>query len=152
MLGAGTALLVRESGGRRLQQVKGQEARLVALLSAACGEVLPVSVAGNIERAAKCWSDGDYCLAYIHLSHAKLPASRDALASACRLLAAEKAMIAGFAPQIILQALRAHIPGGDLARKFDPVSPACQLAAAGQAANGPTVIQRAETTRLARAR
>jgi hypothetical protein len=123
MLGAGTVLLARESRGRRLQQVEGQEARLVALLSAALGEVLPVSVAGNIERAAKCWSEGDHCLAYVHLSHAKLPASRDALASACRLLVAERAMIAGVAPQIILQALRACNLDGDLVRKFDPSEP-----------------------------
>ena len=40
-----------------------------ALLSAACGEVLPRKVAGNFERAAKCWSAGDECLAYIHLAH-----------------------------------------------------------------------------------
>jgi hypothetical protein len=123
ILGAGTVLLACDSGGRRLQQEKGQEARLVALLSAACGEVLPGRVAGNIERAAKCWNEGDYCLAYIHLAHASLPVPRDAHASACRLLVAERAMTAGVAPQIILQALRARIPDADLVAKFDPNEP-----------------------------
>lgn len=50
MLGAGTVLLARDGDYRPLQPVKGQEARLVALLSAACGEVLPGRVAGRIER------------------------------------------------------------------------------------------------------
>lgn len=76
VLGAGTVLLAC-AGGRQLQQVKGQEARLMALLSAACGEVLPRSVAGKFERAAKCWSERDDCFAYMHLAHAKLPAARD---------------------------------------------------------------------------
>jgi len=156
MLGAGTVLLARESGGRRLQQVKGQEARLVALLSVACGEVLPVGVAGNIERAAKCWSEGDYCLAYIHLSHAKLPASRDAQASACRLLAAERAMIAGVAPQIVLQALRDRNPDGDLVRKFDPSEPRVPAGSGptsgewtdsdGTSGNGATIVTDGEGT------
>ncbi len=121
-LGAGTVLLACDRG-RRLQQVKGQEARLVALLSAACGEVLPGRVAGNIERAAKCWSEGDDCLAYIHLAHASLPVPRDAQASACRLLVAERAMMAGVAPQTILQALRVRIPESRFVNKFDPSEP-----------------------------
>lgn len=53
--GAGTVLLARDGGGRRLQKVKGQEARLVALLSAACGEVLPSSVVGNIRTFLMQW-------------------------------------------------------------------------------------------------
>jgi hypothetical protein len=122
ILGAGTVLLACD-GDRRLQQVKGQEARLLALLSAACGEVLPGSVAGNIERAAKCWSEGDDCLAYIHLAHARLPAPRDVYASACRLLAAEKAMTQGVAPQSILQALKAGNADLDSVEKFDPSEP-----------------------------
>ena len=122
ILGAGTVLLVCD-GGRRLQRVKGQEARLLALLSAACGEVLPRSVAGHIERAAKSWGEGDDCLAYIHLAHARLPAPRDVHASACRLLAAEKAMTAGVAPQIILQALKARDADLDSVEKFDPGEP-----------------------------
>lgn len=68
-------------------------------------------------------SEGDDCLAYIHLAHARLPAPRDVQASACRLLVAEKAMAAGVAPQIILQALRTRNPDNDLVRKFDPSEP-----------------------------
>jgi len=122
VLGADTVLLSC-AGNRHLQQVKEQDARLLALLSAACGKVLPRSVVDNFERAAKCWSAGDDCLAYIHLAHARLPAPRDAHASACRLLAAEIALGAGIAPQSILQALQAPHADLDPLEKFDPNQP-----------------------------
>lgn len=118
ILGAGTVLLASD-GGRRLQRVKDKEARLLALLSADCGEVLPRS----IERAAKCWSEGDICLSYIHLAHARLPAPRDVHPSACRLLVAEMGMRVGVAPQIILQALKSRNPDSESVEKFDPGEP-----------------------------
>jgi hypothetical protein len=122
VLGAETVLL-RADVPRRLQSVAGREARLLALLSAACGEVVPRSVAGNIERAAKSWSEGDDCLAYIHLAHARLPAPRDAYSSAVRLLVAEKALTSGIAPKIILQPLKARNSDVDSVEKFDPDEP-----------------------------
>ena len=57
-LGAGTILL-SAVGPRRLADLQGEEARLLALLSAAYGKAISPSVLGNIERAAKCWREGD---------------------------------------------------------------------------------------------
>jgi hypothetical protein len=55
VLGAGT-VLVPADGSRRLQSLKGQEARVLALLSAAYGRAVAPSVLGNIKRAAHvCW-------------------------------------------------------------------------------------------------
>lgn len=48
VLGAGT-LLVAADAARRLSSLKGQEARLLALLSAAYNRAVPPSVLGNIE-------------------------------------------------------------------------------------------------------
>src|SRR5215475_14236791 len=71
VLGAGT-ILVPAEGVRRLKSLKGQEQRILALLSAAHGKAVSSSVLGNIERAGRAWSFGDDCLAYIHLAHAGL--------------------------------------------------------------------------------
>src|SRR5580698_10837211 len=70
-LGAGT-VLVPADGPRQLQSLRGQEARVLALLSVAYGRAVAPSVLGNIERAAKAWHEGDDCLAYIHLAHTGL--------------------------------------------------------------------------------
>jgi hypothetical protein len=72
VLGAGT-VLVAADGERRLRSVQGEQARVLALLSAAYGAAVKPSVLGNIERAAKCWREGDDCLAYIHSSGAHRP-------------------------------------------------------------------------------
>jgi hypothetical protein len=69
ILGAGTILLPAE-GHRRLANLQGYEARLLALLSATYGKAISPSVLGNIERAAKSWRGGDDCLAAIHPSGA----------------------------------------------------------------------------------
>lgn len=71
VLGAGTMIL-RAEGTRRLQAVAGQEVRVLALLSTAYGRAVAPAVLGNIERATKAWREGDDCLAYIHLAHARL--------------------------------------------------------------------------------
>jgi len=75
ILGAGTVLLPAEES-RRLKSVDGDELRVLALLSAAYGRAIAPRVLGNIQRAAKAWSEGDDCLAYIHLAHAHVRASR----------------------------------------------------------------------------
>lgn len=84
VLGAGTVLVARD-GARRLQSLKGHEVELLALLLAAYGDAIAPAVLGNIGRAAKCWSEGAVCLAYIHLSHARLPVLQDPREAAHRL-------------------------------------------------------------------
>lgn len=49
VLGAGTILL-HADGPRRLQSLRGQEARVLALLAAAYGRAVAPAVLGNIER------------------------------------------------------------------------------------------------------
>lgn len=104
-LGAGTILL-RSDGARRLQTLRGQEARILALLSAAYGEAVTPTVLGNIERAEKCWRRGDDCLAHIHLAHSGLHAPSDIRAAACRLFLADTAMNMGLSPFAVFQALK----------------------------------------------
>ena len=102
VLGAGT-ILVRADGPRRLQSLEGQEARVLALLSAAYGRAVAPSVLGNIKRAAKAWGDGDDCLAYIHLAHARLPALQDPYDAARRLFIVDGFMKAGTRPACCLR-------------------------------------------------
>jgi hypothetical protein len=104
VLGAGTVLVAADAA-RRLRSLKGQETRVLALLSAAYGRAIAPALLGNIERAAKCWSDGDACLAYIHLAHAGLPELPDAHEAARRLFMADSIMKAGMSPRAIFEAL-----------------------------------------------
>lgn len=94
VLGAGT-LLLQTDAARRLQSVRGQEARLLALLSAFCGKPVAPSAVRSIERAARAWRQGDDCLAYISLAHAALPTPQDLRSGAYRLEMAECAMRCG---------------------------------------------------------
>lgn len=73
VFGVGT-VVVAADGVRRLRSLRGQEARVLALLSAAFGKPVNPAVLGNIERAARSWSEGDDCLAHIHLAHSGLRA------------------------------------------------------------------------------
>ena len=91
VLGAGT-LVVAADTARRLSSLGGQEARVLALLSAAYNRAVPPSVLGNIERAAKSWREGDDSLAYIHLAHAGLPELQDPREAARRLFLADGLM------------------------------------------------------------
>ena len=109
VLGAGT-ILVPAAGIRRLKKLKGQEQRILALLSAAHGKAVSPSVLGNIERAGKAWSVGDDCLAYIHLAHAGLQPPADLRSAAWRLIIADAAMKAGVSARAIFQALGAVVP------------------------------------------
>ena len=72
VLGAGTAIIAAEGSPRRLKSPRGDEPRVLALLCAAYGKPGPPTVLGNIKRAAKYWNEGDDCLAYVHLAHARL--------------------------------------------------------------------------------
>jgi hypothetical protein len=104
VLGAGTILLPTE-GARRLKKLDDEKERVLALLSAAYGESVAFAVLGHVERAAKAWSEGDDCLAYIHLAHARLPEPDDATEAARRLFIVDAFMKAGASPRTVLHAL-----------------------------------------------
>jgi hypothetical protein len=104
VLGAGTVLVARD-GARRLQSLKGHEAELLALLSAAYGKSVAPAVLGNIECAAKCWGEGDVCLAYIHLAHARLPELQDPREAARRLFIVDRFIKSGTSSRAIFEAL-----------------------------------------------
>jgi hypothetical protein len=103
-LGAGTILLPAV-GPRRLANLQGEEARLLALLSATYGKAISPSVLGNIERAAKSWGEGDDTLAAIHLAHAALPRPDDPDEAARRLFITDAFIKAGTDSLGVLQAL-----------------------------------------------
>jgi hypothetical protein len=123
VLGAGTVLLAAD-GPRRLQSPRGREARLLALLAAACGKAVAPAVLGNIERAVKSWRDGDECLAHIHLAHSGLHAPSDVRAAAYRLFIADGALKAGISPRAIFQALKIRRSYVDAIEKaYNPAEP-----------------------------
>ena len=123
VLGAGT-VLVPADGERRLASLQGQEARLLALLSATYGKAISPSVLGNIERAAKSWRDGDDCLAAIHLAHASLPQPDDQYEAARRLFITDAFIKAGTSPFAILRALRLDGSYVEAVEKFyNPLQP-----------------------------
>lgn len=123
VLGAGTVLLQAE-GPRRLQSLRGQEARVLALLAAAYGKAVAPVVLGNIERAVRSWRDGDGCLAHIHLAHGGLRQPEDLRSAACRLFIAESAMKAGMSPRTIIQALKIDYLDVDAFKKlYNPAEP-----------------------------
>jgi hypothetical protein len=103
-LGAGT-ILIPAVGPRRLASLQGEEARLLALLSATFGKAISPSVLGNIERAAKSWSKGDDTAAVIHLAHAGLPRPSNPEEAARRLFVTDAFIKSGTSPIGILQTL-----------------------------------------------
>jgi hypothetical protein len=105
VLGAGTVLL-RTEGARRLQALAGQEIRALALLSAAYGRAVAPSVLGHIERAAKAWRQGDDCLAYVHLAHARLGELPYPHRAAERLVLTDAFLNAGGSTRTIFAALK----------------------------------------------
>lgn len=123
VLGAGTVLLQAE-GPRRLQSLRGQEARVLALLAAAYGKAVAPAVLGNIERAAKSWGDGDECLAHIHLAHSGLHAPSDVRTAAYRLFIADNAIEAGIRPRVIFEGLKIGSSCVDAVDKtYNPAEP-----------------------------
>jgi hypothetical protein len=123
VLGAGT-LLVAADAARRLSSLRGQEARVLALLSAAYNRAVPPSVLGNIERAAKSWRDGDVSLAYIHLAHARLPELQEPHTAAQRLFLADELMKAGGKPRTIFEILDLDAAFIDaLEKRYNPAEP-----------------------------
>lgn len=104
VLGAGTILL-KIDGPRRSQSLQGREMRVLALLSAFHDRPTASSVLRNIERAVKAWSEGDACLAYIHLAHADLHPPQDPWSGAYRMEMAAHAMRCGASPRAVFEAL-----------------------------------------------
>jgi hypothetical protein len=150
LLGAGT-VVVPANGPRRLQGLRGQEARVLALLSAAYGKAVAPSVVGNITRAAKAWSEGDDCLAYIHLAHARLPTLQDPYDAARRLFIVDGFLKAGTSPGAIFEALRvtsAYIDAVE--RLFNPDQPRVP-AGSGRTSGEWTDSEEAEGDNAARA-
>jgi hypothetical protein len=123
VLGAGTVVLPTEES-RRLKSVSGQELRVLTLLSAAYGRTIAPAVLGNIERAAKAWHEGDDCLAYIHLAHARFPALDDSREAARRLFIADAFMKAGTRPRAVFEALALDPAFIDAVEKlYNPAQP-----------------------------
>ncbi len=123
VLGAGT-VLVRAERERRLASLDGQQARVLALLSAAHGKAVAPAVLGNIARAADAWRKGDDCLAYIHLAHARLPALQDSYEAARRLFLAEGFLDAGGSPRAVFKALKVEEAYIDAFEKvYNPAEP-----------------------------
>jgi hypothetical protein len=117
VLGAGT-VMVPADGPRRLRSIRGQETRVLALLSAAFGKVIAPSVLGNIERATKAWNEGDDCLAYIQLAHARFPTLQDPYEAALHLFIVDGFMKAGTSPRAVFIALRFGAAYIDAVEKF----------------------------------
>lgn len=123
ILGAGTVVVAAE-GSRRLRSLQGQEARVLTLLSAAYGRAIAPSVIGNIERAAKAWSEGDDCLAYIHLAHTGMREPQDPYESARRLFIVDGFMKAGTSPRAVFDALGLGAAYADTIEKlYNPGEP-----------------------------
>lgn len=121
VMGAGT-VLVPAIAARRLQDLEGQEARVLALLSAAYGRVVMPSVLDSIERAAKRWGRGEDCLALIHLALAGLSRPEDRHEAARRLFMVDGLMKAGVTPHAVLQVLDYGLGNGSFVR-YDPAQP-----------------------------
>jgi hypothetical protein len=112
--------VVAADGRRQLNSLEGREACVLALLSAA----VPPSVIGSIERAAKAWSAGDDCLAYIHLAHARLPMLDDPYEAAHRLFVLDGFMKSGASPRAVFEALRLSPQyAGAVEKAFNPDEP-----------------------------
>ena len=117
MLGAGT-VIVPADGPRRLRSMRGQETWVLALLSAAYANAIAPSMLGNIERAAKAWSEGDDCIAYIHLAHSRLPALQDPYEAARRLFIVDAFMKSGTSPRAVFEAFHFGVAYIDAVEKF----------------------------------
>jgi hypothetical protein len=136
VLGAGT-VLVPADGARRLQSLRGQEARVLALLSAAYGKAIAPSVLGNIERAANAWSEGDNCLAYIHLAHTGLRDLPDPYEAARRLFIVDGFMKAGTSPRAVFDALGLGAAYTDAVEKvYNPAEPRVPAGSGSKSGSG----------------
>lgn len=123
VLGARTVLLAAD-GALAVENMRGREARVLALLSAAYDKAVMPAVLGNIARAAKAWREGDGCLAHIHLAHTGLKPLHDLRADAYRLFLAENALKAGASARAVFAALHLDARYVDAVEKlYNPDQP-----------------------------
>jgi hypothetical protein len=123
VLGAGTVIVPAE-GPRLLKSLDGEEARVLALLSAAYGKAVPPSVLGNIRRAAKAWHEGDDCLAYVHLARGRLGELTHPHDAAQCLVIVDAFLNAGGGPRTIFEALKVSRSYVDaLEKDYNPNEP-----------------------------
>lgn len=104
VMGSGI-ILVPVVADRSLQSLTGQETRLLALLSAAYGRQVQPSAVRSIKLAAKCWGQGEDCLALIHLALGGFDQPEDRREAARRLFMADGLIKSGIPPEAILQVL-----------------------------------------------
>ena len=117
VLGARTVVVAANSP-RWLRSLEGQEARVLGLLAAAYGKTITPAVLGNIKRAVKAWNEGDDCLAYVHLAHARLGETPDPRDAAYRLFIVDSFMKAGTSPREVFAALGLSAPYVDAVEKL----------------------------------
>jgi hypothetical protein len=150
MLGAGN-ILVPAEGVRKLQSLQGQEQQILALLSAAYGMAVAPSVLGNIERAAKSWSEGDDFTAHIHLALTGLRALDDFPRAAHRLRMAKGGLDCGASPATCSKrCVSTHITSMRWKNATTRESRACPPAMVGSAGGGRAEIGAALQIRMRR--
>lgn len=126
VLGAETKLAAAESD---LPPEEGDasaanDARIVALLSAAYRRSIAPSTLTHIHRALIKQSEGNATLALVHLAMTGLPKLATPKEDARRLFMADGLIAADVAPRIILQALELNDPSlDDLERGYNPNQP-----------------------------
>ena len=94
VLGRGTVLVPAEAPGMRRLRLEGTQSRALTLLSVAYGRPVSSTVFDHVRKASQQWSQGEDCLAAIHLAFARLP-KLDAPREAAERLFIADGMIAG---------------------------------------------------------
>jgi hypothetical protein len=126
VLGAGTVLMrtVASHAGTRDDFTSFDDARLVALLSAAHGEPAAPRSLAHIRRAISKRREGETTLALIHLALSGAAKLERPAEGARRLFLADELMKAGIAPAVVAKLLARHVGSSDhLDRRYDPAQP-----------------------------
>lgn len=139
-LGAGTIIAKRSRDGSLA--VDGEEARVLTLLSVACGRVVDPPVLVSLRRASALARSGDECKAAMLLALVKLPKIADPKDAARRLFIADGLMAKGVEPIDIWKSLDFDPALLDSLCKFDPDEPRVPAGSgkpSGEWTNGATV-------------
>ena len=126
VLGAGTKLAAVERGPRKADKDPGpvDDARLVAMLSAAYRRPIGAPVLGYIRRALVKQGEGETAVALTHLALTGLPKLAQPMEDARRLFMADGLLKAGVGPRTILKALELDDgPLNQLERRYNPDQP-----------------------------
>jgi hypothetical protein len=122
VLGAGTVLARRDRDGALV--LDGEDAKLLTLLSVACGQPVRASVLGIVRKASRHARAGDDAMAAMYLALAKLPKLHDPSDSARRLFIADALMAEGVSPRDIWTALDFDpAPLDELDKRYNPDQP-----------------------------